>query len=127
MTVVMKCLSWKIVCFICISLFACQSIAREPVEEKAALRVLDSVELAKYKAGLTYFFDSLLNNNRFSGGNIGGKKWHCSLRTLPRRCIWYRCYPYQIAEHLFMLLPLPKLSRAQLYSNLASKNLLESR
>lgn len=69
----MKCLSWKILCFICISLFACQSIAREPIEENAQLRVLDSVELAKYKAGLTYFFDSLLNNNRFSGGILVAK------------------------------------------------------
>lgn len=73
MPVVMKYLSWKIVCFICISFFACQSIAREPIEEQTGVRVMDSIELAKYKTGLTYFFDSLLNNNRFSGGILVAK------------------------------------------------------
>ena len=69
----MKYLSWKLAGFLCISLFACQSIAREPVEKNQDARVLDSLELAKYKAGLTYFFDSLLNSNRFSGGILVAK------------------------------------------------------
>lgn len=69
----MKYLSWKIACFLCISFFACQSIAREPVEKNQGARVMDSLELAKYKAGLTYFFDSLLNSNRFSGGILVAK------------------------------------------------------
>jgi len=69
----MKYLSWKIACFLCISFFACQSIAREPIEDNGTGRVLDSLELAKYKAGLTYFFDSLLNSNRFSGGILVAK------------------------------------------------------
>jgi CubicO group peptidase (beta-lactamase class C family) len=69
----MKYLMWKILCFTCISFIACQSIARGPVAEQSGERVMDSIEMARYRAGLTYFFDSLLNSNRFSGGILVAK------------------------------------------------------
>jgi CubicO group peptidase (beta-lactamase class C family) len=68
-----KYVSWKILCFACTSLFACQSIARDPVEKNQGTREMDSIELAKYRGGLTIFFDSLLNSNRFSGGILVAK------------------------------------------------------
>ncbi len=68
-----KLVCWKLMGLVCISLFACQSIAREPVEERNGTRKMDSLELAKYRAGLAWFFDSLLNKNRFSGGILVAK------------------------------------------------------
>ena len=56
--------------FMCAS--ACHTAAREPVYTND-LRVMDSTEIAIYNLALTYFFDSLLNANNFSGGILVAK------------------------------------------------------
>lgn len=70
----MKILLLKTCIFLLVSFYACQSIARGPGEEKAdSARVLDSLEMVKYRADFTWFFDSLLNSSRFSGGILVAK------------------------------------------------------
>lgn len=70
----MRLLLLKAGIFLLVGFYACQSIAREPGEGKAdSVRVLDSLELVKYKADFTWFFDSLLNSARFSGGILVAK------------------------------------------------------
>ena len=52
--------------------FACKTNARTP-EPKPTVRVMDSTEMSRYRDLLASFFDSLLNQNGFSGGILVAK------------------------------------------------------
>jgi CubicO group peptidase (beta-lactamase class C family) len=52
--------------------FACQTIARGP-QYVDDIRILDTVEINRYRESLALFFDSLLNQQGFSGGILVAK------------------------------------------------------